>query len=62
MAGNTEHLKTMTEYIVRRTGKLLFPHLARDQRKHLLSTILLVLVASLSAAGSLVMWMTSGRH
>ena len=58
----TQHLKTMTEYIVKRTGKLLFPHLARDQRKNLLLTIMLVLVASFSAAGSLVMWMTSYRH
>ena len=52
----------MTSYIVRHTGKLLFPHLARDQRKHLMSTILLVLVTSFSAVASLVMWMTSGRH
>jgi hypothetical protein len=52
----------MTEFIVQRTGKLLFPHLARDQRKHMLVTIMLVLMASFSAAGSLIMWMTSGRH
>lgn len=59
---NNQHLKAMTEYIVKRTGKLLFPHLARDQRKHMMLTILLVLVASFSAAGSLVVWMTSYRH
>ena len=55
----------MTHYINRRVGKLLFPHLARDQRSHLLSIILLVLLTSLFTAGSLVMlvmWMTSGRH
>ena len=57
-----QHLNIMTEYIVKRTGKLLFPRLARDQRKHMLMTVLLVLVASFSAAGSLVMWMTSYRH
>jgi hypothetical protein len=52
----------MTEYLVKRTGKLLFPHLARDQRKHQLQIILLVFMASLCGAGSLVMWMMSGRH
>ncbi len=52
----------MTEYLVRRTGKLLFPHLARDQRRHLMFITFLVLFASFSAAASLVMWMTSGRH
>ncbi|MGA2180867.1 MAG: hypothetical protein ABSH15_14970 [Verrucomicrobiota bacterium] len=52
----------MTKYLVNRTGKLLFPHLARDQRKHQMFIILLVLATSFSAACSLVMWMTSGRH
>ena len=52
----------MTKYLVNRTGKLLFPHLARDQRKHQMLIILLVLATSFSAACSLVMWMTSGRH
>jgi len=52
----------MTEYLVRRTGKLLFPHLARDQRNQRLSRILLVVITSLSAAGGLVMWMASYRH
>ena len=52
----------MTKFIVRRTGKLLFPHLARDQRKNMMLTIMLVLVASFSAAGSLIVWMTSYRH
>ena len=52
----------MTEYIVNRTGKLLFPHLARDQRKHKMFVILLVLGTSLSAAYLLVKWMKSGRY
>jgi len=52
----------MTEYLVNRTGRLLFPHLARDQRKHKMFTILLVLMTSLSTTCSLVMWMKSGRH
>ena len=52
----------MTKYLVNRTGKLLFPHLARDQRKHQMFIILLVLATSFSAACSLVMWMTSGRN
>jgi hypothetical protein len=52
----------MTEYLVQRTGKLLFPHLARDQRKHQMFIIMLVMAASLCTVGSLVMWMTSGRH
>jgi hypothetical protein len=52
----------MTGYLVRRTGKLLFPHLARDQRNQQLLVILLVLATSLSAAGGLAMWMMSGRH
>ena len=52
----------MTNYINRRVGKLLFPHLARDQRNHQLLIILLVLAASFSAAIPLTMWMMSGRH
>ncbi len=55
-------IKTMTEFIVKRTGKLLFPHLARDQRKHQMFIVFLVLMTSLFATCSLVMWMTSGRH
>ena len=55
-------MTNMTNYFNRRVGKLLFPHLARDQRNHQLSIILLVFVASLSAAIPLTMWMMSGRH
>jgi hypothetical protein len=53
---------TMTEKLVKRTGKLLFPHLARDQRKHQLLILLLIFMTSLCGAGMLVMWMVSGRH
>jgi hypothetical protein len=60
--GNLTPYIIMTEYLVKRTGKLLFPHLARDQRNQQLLIILLVLVSSLSAAGGLAMWMMSGRH
>jgi hypothetical protein len=45
----------MTEYLSRRVGKLLFPHLARDQRKNQLSTIILVLMVSLIVAGTMAM-------
>ena len=51
----------MTGHIVRRTGKLLFPHLARDQRNKKMSVIMLVLGISLSGAYILAMLMKSGR-
>jgi hypothetical protein len=51
----------MTHYLVRRTGKLLFPHLARDQRNKKMSVIMLVLGISLSGAYILAMLMKSGR-
>ncbi len=43
----------MTEYIVKRTGKLLFPHLPRDQRKSQMSTMTLVLIVSLIVAATM---------
>jgi hypothetical protein len=52
----------MTGYILYRTGKLLFPHLARDQRKQKMTIILLVLGTSLSVAYILAKWMRSGRY
>jgi hypothetical protein len=53
----------MTEYLVKRTGKLLFPHLARDQRKHQLAIITLVLMFSLAVAGTIAKLMICiGRH
>jgi hypothetical protein len=38
-------------------GKLLFPHLARDQRKNQMSIIVLVLMVSLVAVGTMAMVM-----
>ena len=52
----------MTEYILYRTGKLLFPRLARDQRKHKMNVILLVLGTSLSGAYVMAMLMMHSRH
>ena len=49
----------MTKYVVRNTGKLLFPHLARDQRKRRMQIILLVLVVCLFSIGGLSVWMMS---
>ena len=46
----------MTEYLVKRTSKLLFPGLARDQRKRRLRMILLVAAACLFTAGMLSAW------
>jgi hypothetical protein len=53
----------MTEYSSKRLGKLLFPHLARDQRKNQMSTIVLVLMFSLVVAGTIAMVMLhNGRR
>jgi hypothetical protein len=52
----TECHRDMTEYIVNHTGKLLFPGLARDQRKRRLRVILLVAAACLFSAGMLSAW------
>ena len=52
----------MTGSIVKRTGRLLFPHLARDQRKRQITIILLVLATSLLTAGLLVAWIWYSRH
>jgi hypothetical protein len=49
----------MTEYIVKRTGKLLFPHLPRDQRKSHLSILTLVLTVTLIGAGIMAKLMVS---
>jgi hypothetical protein len=46
----------MTEYFVKLTSKLLFPGLARDQRKRRLRVILLVAAACLFTAGMLSAW------
>jgi hypothetical protein len=47
----------MTTYLSKSVGKILFPHLARDQRKQLLSRIILILLASCFITAGLVMWM-----
>jgi hypothetical protein len=47
----------MTTYLSKNVGKVLFPHLPRDQRKQLLSRIILILMASFFVTVSLVMWM-----
>jgi hypothetical protein len=47
----------MTNYLVRRMGKLLFPHLPRDQRNQKMSVILWVLGTSLSIAYILALWL-----
>jgi hypothetical protein len=47
----------MTGYFSKRMGKLLFPHLARDQRKNQMSIIVLVLMVSLVAVGTMAMVM-----
>ncbi|MGB7747972.1 MAG: hypothetical protein WBN75_11865 [Verrucomicrobiia bacterium] len=52
----------MTKYLLNHTSKLLFPHLARDQRKQQLKVIMLVFITSLCCAGSLAMWMILGRR
>ena len=49
----------MTEYFVKHTSKLLFPHLARDQRKRRMFVILVVTMTTLSTAGALAAWMAS---
>jgi len=46
----------MTEYLVKRTSKLLFPGLARDQRKRRLRMILLVAAACLFTTSMLSAW------
>jgi hypothetical protein len=51
------HYFYMNTYLVKRTGKLLFPHLPRDQRKNQMSNLILVLMFSLVVAGTLAMVM-----
>jgi hypothetical protein len=49
----------MTEYFVKHTSKLLFPSLARDQRRRRMRIILMVVTACLFSTGGLSMWMMS---
>jgi len=43
----------MTNNLSRRLGKLLFPHLPRDQRKSQMSVLTLVLIVSLIVAATM---------
>jgi len=52
----------MTEYILNRTGKFLFPNLPRDQRKQRLSIIMLILLTSVFGNGTLVFCIMHGWH
>jgi len=52
----------MTEFIVKRTGKLLFPNLPSDLRRHQLSKIMLIFWTIVVGNATLVLWMMSGRH
>jgi hypothetical protein len=47
----------MTTYLSKNVGKVLFPQLTRDQRKQLLSRIILILLGSFFITAALVMWM-----
>lgn len=42
----------MTYYLSSRLGKLLFPHLPRDQRQSRLSTIVATVIVSVIVAGT----------
>jgi hypothetical protein len=54
----------MTQYLSKRVGKMIFPHLARDQRKHQMDTLLVVLTVSLAVAGTVafVVFCMGTRH
>jgi len=52
----------MTDFIVKRASKLLFPHLARDQRKQLLLIIMLVAVTCLFTTALLLAGMLYARR
>ncbi len=50
----------MTEFIVKRTGKLLFPHLPRELRRHHLSRLMLILMAIVFGIARLIVCMMRG--
>ena len=52
-----KRLKPMTEFIVKRTGKLLYPHLPRDLRRHQLSKLMLIFWTIVFGNATLVLWM-----
>jgi len=55
-------LKTMTEFIVKRTGKMLFPHLPRDLRRHQLSKLMLIFWTVVFGNATLVFCLLRGWH
>ncbi|MGD0253261.1 MAG: hypothetical protein ABSC01_11255 [Verrucomicrobiota bacterium] len=50
----------MTEFIVKRTGKLLYPHLPRQLRRHQLSRLMLIFLTIVFGDATLVLWMMHG--
>ncbi len=50
----------MTELIVKRTGKLLFPHLPRELRRHHLSRLMLVFWTIVFGNATLILCMMHG--
>ena len=58
--GKFKILKTMTEFIVKRTGKLLFPHLPRELRRHHLSRLVLVFWTIVFGNATLILCMMHG--
>jgi len=50
----------MTEFIVKRTGKMLFPQLPRDLRRHQLSKLMVMLLAVAFGNAMLVYCMMRG--
>jgi len=52
----------MTEFIVKRTGKLLFPHLPRDLRRHQFSRLMLIFWTIVFGNATLVLWMMHAWH
>lgn len=50
----------MTEFIVKRTGKMLFPQLPRDLRKHQLSRLMLILLTLVFGNATLIFCMMHG--
>ena len=52
----------MTKYFVKHAGKILFPHLAPDQRKQRVSIIMLVVLTSVAGNGALVLLILLHGH
>ncbi len=52
----------MTEFIVKRTGKMLFPHLPRDLRRHQLSKLMLIFWTIVLGNATLVLCLMRGWH